>query len=188
MANQLPDEIAAQVTQALNDIAALVRRRLGLSDERAREMAQAHLMGTIDNATSSFKSASVSPTSIVAQRVQLVENIAFRLGRLPSARELTALLRIPDSSAKSLVKNVLAMSDRVNDLALKSAFEPAIRGNALGGKAEIPRARLWSFPTLIDLEQARTQLEQRGVRHLTQSDKDGKYVLGVDPEFDPANL
>jgi hypothetical protein len=186
--DKLPDQIATDIAEAIDDIAVLLERRLGLDEDDARDMASAHLMGTIDNAIASIRSTSVGPTSIVSLRVQLVENIAFRLGRLPSARELTALLRIPDSSARTLVKNVLAMSDRVNDLALKSAFTSAKREGVLGSRAKLPRAQLWSFPTLIDLEQARTQLEERGIRHLTQSDADGTYVLGVDPAFDPAKL
>lgn len=165
-----------------------IARRLGLEEREARTMALAYVLGATDHALIRIQSQTVGPTALSADRVQLVESIAGRLGRVPTTRELTALLRVPESTAKSLLKNVLATSDRAAELALKSAFVSAQGGGHVGRGGKPPGGKKWVFPNLPDLEAARTQLEDRGVRYSTLSEKDGDYVLVVDKAFDPDAL
>lgn len=165
-----------------------IGRRLGLEDQEARAMALAYVLGATDHALIRIQSQTVGPTALSADRVQLVESIAGRLGRVPTTRELTALLRVPESTAKTLLKNVLATSDRVAELALKSAFVSAEGGGRVGRDGKPPGGKKWVFPSLSDLDAARTQLEGRGVKYSTLSEKDGDYVLVVDNAFDPNAL
>lgn len=166
----------------------LLRRRLGLDEEQARAMASAYLLGALDHALIRLKSQTVGPTALSADRVQLVESIAGRLGRLPTTRELTAMLRITETSGNSTLKNVLATSDRVAELALRSAFVPAKADGHVGRTGVPPGGQKWRFASAADMDAARVQLEQRGIKYSTLLEKDGDYVLVVDKTFDPESI
>lgn len=121
-------------------------------------------------------------------RIQLVEHIAARLGRLPSVRELSALLRLTESAARTTLRNVLAVSDRANDVALQSVFGRATSTKSVGGGGSPANGRIWEFASAADLELARDLLEARGVKFATKEEGDGSYVLVIDRSFDPQNL
>lgn len=166
-------------------VSELLKKRLGLTDAQANEMAEQVLAGVVDQAVASIQSRSVAPTSIMTVRMQLVESIANRMKRLPTARELTAMLRIPESTARAVLRNVLAMSDRVTDVALRSIFERATESGSVGKGGSPSGGKKWELSSGGDLEVARNMLEARGVPFSTDTETDGSYVLVVDKSFDP---
>lgn len=173
---------------AQNEIAGLLQRRLGLEEKPATDMANKFLTAVLDQAVVNVRSQTVGPSNLSAVRVQQVELIAYRFGRLPSVRELTALLRITESAARTTLRNVLAISDRANDVALRSVFGRATRGGSVGNKGDPKNGQIWDFASRADLDLAREQLEMRQVRFTTTAEGDGKYVLVIDRSFDPDQL
>jgi hypothetical protein len=173
---------------AQKEVARLLRRRLGLDESTATDMANRFLTAVLDQALVNVRSQTVGPSNLSAVRVQQVELIAHRLGRLPSVRELTALLRITESAARTTLRNVLAISDRANDVALRSVFNRATPGGSVGNKGAPANGTIWEFGSHADLDLAREQLEVRQVSFTTKAEGDGKYVLVIDHKFDPARL
>lgn len=173
---------------AKKDIAGLVAKRLGLDAAGAASMSEQFLLAVVDQAVTNLKGQTMGPTSIAVERVQLVEILAARLGRLPSARELAALLRITESTARAALRNVLAVSDRAHDLALKSVFGRATAAGAVGKDGHPSNGKRWQFTSRDDLHLARELLESRSIAFSTQEDVDGNYMLVVDRNFDPAKL
>jgi hypothetical protein len=173
---------------AEGEVTELLKRRLGLDDPTARDLAGRFLIAVLDQALVNVRSQTVGPSNLAAVRVQQVELLAHRLGRLPSVRELAALLRITESTARTTLRNVLAISDRANDVALMSVFDRATSAGSVGGKGDPPNGSIWELASKADLDLAREQLEIRRVAFATKTEGDGKYVLVVDRSFDPSKL
>lgn len=169
-------------------IASLVARRLNQSADDAAPIAAAFLSAVLDQAVAGVESATLGPTSLSSSRTQLVEHLAHRLERLPSVRELSALLRVTETTARTIHRNVLAVSDRAMDMALKSVFERGAKNGLLGRGGAIPRGRIWKLASRADLDLARQLLEARSVKFVTQKETDGDYEMVVDPTFDPGIL
>ncbi len=170
---------------AVATVAARVVHRLGLPQADATALAQCFLGAVLTQAVTNVESQSLGPSTIGASRQQLVECFAARLGRVPSVREVAALLRVTDTVAQSILRNVLAISDRASDLALSSVFTRAKREGTVGRKGDPPGGVIWRFASKADLQQARELLERRGVKFSTREEADGDYILVVDASFDP---
>lgn len=176
------------IADSVSELTPLLVKRLGLTTAEAEAVASAFLEAVLEQAVVNVRSQNIGPTALSSSRVQLVEALAARLGRLPTARELTALLRVPEATSRSILRNVLSISDRVNDVALKSVFNRASRGGSVGRQGNPKNGEKWQLSSSSDLEFARELLEARGIRYSTQKADDGDYVLVVDPAFDPQQL
>lgn len=168
-----------KVEQALID-------RAGSQPKRAKELATAYLDAATERAVQVTTARELPPTTIKSTHISLLVELLDRFDDLPTATELSALLRITASSARTLLNDVLATSDVAATRLLKSVFSRATRSAKQAGPgAEIKNGWEWSFRSRNDLSLARQRLELAGVEYRTRSSTDGSYVLLVDPAFDP---
>lgn len=170
---------AKPVEQALVD-------RAGTRAERAKALATAYIDAATVRAVMVTTARELPPTTLRTTQLSLLVEILDRFDDVPTANELSALLRITPSSARSLLNDVLATSDVAATRLLKSVFVRATRSaKPAGPGAEVPNGYEWSFGSRNDLVLARERLELANVEYRTRSNTDGNYVLLVDPSFDP---
>jgi hypothetical protein len=127
-----------------------------------------------------IRSQGVLPTSLSALRLEMLEFFTAELNRIPSVREVTAVFRVTESTAKSMLRNLFAVSDRT--IRIASSIFASATADGVTGKGGMTR---YKFKNVEDLELARAVLTSLAVKHETLSEKDGEYVLAVDPSFSP---
>lgn len=169
----------AKVQKALTD-------RAGTSTQRAASLAGAYVEAAAHRAILVTTARELPPTTVRATHISLLIEILDRFDDVPTARELAALLRITESAARTLLNDVLAMSDVAAARLVKSVFKSAERSERPAGPgAEVKNGYEWSFASRGEMVLARQRLELAGIEHRTRSSTDGNYVLLVDPGFDP---
>lgn len=173
------------ISAARAQLLPVVARRLGRPAAQVRPLVDAYLSATLAQTVSIVTSAEPPPSTLPATRTVLLERLVNELNRLPSATEVAALLRVRDTAAKTLLSQVLAVSDLARDIALRSVFARAEPTGEVGGSGPIPHGKKWRFTTFADLGLAKAELERTATRFSTQSSSDGNYVLVVDPAFSP---
>lgn len=171
--------------QARTQLVKPVAKRLGITDAAATALVNAYLSALLEAGVHTTATADQPPTTLPATRALLIEKLVAELQRVPSAVEVAALLRIPVTTSRSLINQVLAVSDQAQDVALVSVFQRATQTGTVGGQATIPHGKLWRFTTSPDLVLAKRELERKGIKHVTQNSTDGNYVLVIDPAFAP---
>lgn len=172
-------------TRAVNDVAKVVQKRLRITEAEAASLAQAYVEAAVAVAVRTSTDDSPPPGTVANNRLVLVERMAAALGRLPSSQEVAAVLRIPETTARSALSQVLATSDDAASVALKSVFSRAKHDGDVGGGGAVPDGKKWKFSTRADLTFAKRELERNGIKYVTHSSADGNYVLLIDPEFAP---
>lgn len=168
-----------KVQQALVD-------RTGSKPDRAKALATAYIDAATKRAVQVTAARELPPTTIRSTQISLLVELLDIYADVPTANELAALLRITQSSARSLLNDVLATSDVAATRLLKSVFTRATRSNTKAGPgAEVPGGYEWTFTSRNDLVLARGRLELHAIEYRTRTNTDGSYVLLVDANFDP---
>jgi hypothetical protein len=168
-----------KVEQALID-------RAGSKPDRAKALSTAYIDAATERAVKVTTARELPPTTIRSTHISLLVELLDRFEDVPTANELSALLRVTQSGARALLNDVLATSDVAATRLLGSAFKRATRSETPAGPgAEVKNGYEWRFSSRNELVLARQRLELAGVEYRTRNSTDGSYVLLVDPAFDP---
>ena len=169
----------------VNLVATALVDRARTPKTRAQRLASAYLDAARARAVSVTTARELPPTAMKSANISLLVELLDRFDDVPTATELSALLRITSSNARTLLNEALATSDIAASRLLTSVFARAKRGDAAGPGADIPNGVEWHFTSRNDLVLARQRLEFSEIDHKTRSTTDGTYVLLVDAAFDP---
>lgn len=173
-------------TSDVNKVKQALVDRAGSEPGRAKSLAEAYIDAATERAVQVTTARELPPTTVKSTQISLLVELLDRFDDLPTATELSALLRITSSTARTLLNDVLATSDVASKRLLRSVFSRAKRSAKQAGPgAEIKNGWEWSFSSRNDLTLARQRLELAGVEYRTRSSTDGSYVLLVDPAFVP---
>jgi len=159
--------------------------RAATEAQRAYALAGAYIDAATARAVNVTTARELPPTAMKPAQINLLVEVLERFDDVPTAEEVSALLRVTSSNARGLLNEVLATSDVAATRLLKSVFGRATRGKKTGPGGDIPNGVEWHFKTRNDLVLARQRLEFAGVNHRTRSTTDGSYVLLIDPAFKP---
>ncbi len=172
--------------EAESVVAEALKRRARTQPSRAKKLAAAYLQAAQDRAVAVTTALELPPTAMKSAQLALLLVVLDYFEDVPTRDELAAMLRITPTSARTLLGEVLATSDRASERLLASVFARAKKGNATGPGGDIPNGVEWSFASATDLQLARDRLEFMNINYRTRKTADGQYVLLVDPAFTPA--
>lgn len=160
-----------------------LERRLPTSTPSGRgELAKAYRDGVAAHAIERTTGTGPVPSTLSAERAELLAHVSRNLGQLLSEVEIGALLRIPTTAAKSLRKTMLAVYDDLPLLSLKSAFIGAIR-DGRGTAGEIKDGYRVKFASAEKLEIARAELARQGFLWELVTSSGSQHILLIDSRF-----
>lgn len=171
-------------TQAIAKIVPVLVKRLARPASEVTPLATAYvsavLLQTVD-----VVDGPPPQTTFAGWRNQLVSHLIAELKRVPTEREVAAVLRVTESVAKGAIAQVLAVSDPARDVLLQSIFDRATKEGTLSKEGVIPRGQIWRMATRADFSLAQRELERVGVEYATHNSKDGNYELVTPPKWAP---
>lgn len=162
--------------------AALARRLGSLSATQITALATAYQDGVMRHAEARTNGSGPVPTTLGSERGELLAYVSRSLGRLLTEDEVSALLRIPPTTARSLRKQMLAVYDDLPDLGLQSAFVGAKR-DGRADQGEISNGWRVKFSTAEKMDIARVELDRLGLMWEVMQASGSQHILLLDEKF-----
>lgn len=122
------------------------------------------------------------PTALSMERAGLLAHVCRALGRALTEDEIRALLRVPDATARSLRKTVLALYDEVPQLTFTAAFDGG-RRDGRGSAGAITDGYRVKFASAERMELVQTELEHQGFPFEPLQTAASVHVLLIDAQF-----
>lgn len=122
------------------------------------------------------------PTALGTERAELVAFISRALDRLLTEDEISALLRITTSAARTVRRTMLAVYDDLPLLALKAAFAGASR-DGRGNSGDIKDGYRVKVKAAERLEIAQTEIVRQGYLCEVVESSGTRHVLLIDKSF-----
>ncbi len=166
-----------------NDLDSALLRRLPTASATLRSsLAKAYQDGVLRHAVERTTGSGPIPTTLSAERADLLAFVSRALGRLLTEDEVAALLRIPTATARSLRKVMLAVYDDLPALGLQTAFDGANRVGR-GSQGDVNDGYRVKFSSEEKLEIAEVELARQGFASERSQDTGARRVLYIDAEF-----
>jgi hypothetical protein len=164
-------------------IAAVLARRLPATPKAVRDaLAKAYLAGVQDHALARTTGTGPVPTSLGTERAELLAFVSRAMKRLLTEDEISALLRITKSAARTARQNMLAVYDDLPVLALKAAFNGA-RRDGRGSHGAIEDGYRVRFSSQEKMEIAQTELDRQGFLWEVVESSGSLHSLLIDQAF-----
>lgn len=158
-------------------------RRLPRSKPADRAvLAKAYRDGVLAHAQDRTTGTGSVPTNLSSERAELLSHVCRALNRLLTEDEVTALLRIPPTTGRSLRRTMLATFDDLPLLSLRSAFDGAKR-DGRGSAGAITDGYRVKFATAEKLEIAQEELDRQGHMWELIASTGSQRILLLDSNF-----
>jgi hypothetical protein len=166
-----------------DDIDSALARRLPSMDlDARRRLATAYLDAAVQHAAERTVGTGPIPTTLSAERAALIAYVSRKFERLLSEDEISALLRIPTSTARSVRRTMLAVYDDLPNLALKAAFTRAVR-DGRGSQGEVKDGYRVKFSTRENMQITFSELQRQGYLCEVMESTGSRHVLLIDSSF-----
>lgn len=160
----------------------LVRRLPGGEPGQIGDLARAYVTGVQDHAVARTTGTGPVPTNLSTERAELLSYVSRSLGRLPTEEEISGLLRVTLSAARSLSGTMLAVYDDLPVLALKTAFGGAER-EGRGTAGAVVNGYIVVFASEEKMDTAVGELKRQHYLWETKESSGSRHVLLIDPRF-----
>lgn len=171
------------VTMNISDVENALRRRLPTrGDTERRRLARAYIDGVIDHAASRTTGGGPVPTTLAAERADLIAAVCRKCERLLESDEIGALLRITGNAAAGVSRTLLAVYDDLPEMALRSAFVGAKRAGR-GTKAAVTDGYKVRFASEERMASAQHEMQRRGFLYEIGESTRSVHELFIDKGF-----
>jgi hypothetical protein len=160
----------------------LTKRLPKLDDAGAQQLVKAYLGGVVKHAVERAIGHGTVPTTLIAERAEILALVCREANRLLSDEEIAALLRVSASTARSIQRSMLATYDDLPSLALKSAFAQADR-DGIGSRGDIKDGYRVKFRTREVMQWAQVELEREGYVCEVMDSTGSLHVLLIQRDF-----
>ncbi len=166
-----------------SDIEEALRRRLPAhKDAERRRLARAYIDGVLDHAASRTAGKGPVPTTLAAERADLIAAVCRKCVRLLESNEIGALLRITSSAAAGVSRTLLAVYDDLPEMALRSAFVNTKRMGR-GTKGAVTDGYKVRFASEERMKSAQRELQRQGYLYEIGESTRSVHELFIDKSF-----
>lgn len=160
----------------------LARRLPALPSSERKKLAASYFEGVAAHALERTTGTGPVTSQLGTDRAELIAHVCRAMGRLLTADEIGALLRVTVGSARTVSKTMLAVYDDLLILALRSAFAGATR-DGRGSKGEIKDGYRVKFSSVERMDIAQTELDRQGFMWELVEASGSRRILLIDPIF-----